>query len=97
MRGWQNLPPLPGCGLNRAPLVYLAEGRGADSAPPHPCLPRESVAVARWARRQTKALDESFFKKILEIFLKGHMSGQRQVKRQNRHLLIKAQGQVQIK
>ena len=74
-------------GLTRAPLGYLAEraplGGGADSAPP-PCLTQEREAVARWARWQTKALDEYFLSNKKQI-LKGHLSGQGQVKGQYRH------------
>ena len=53
----------PGAPLNPRPAGVFGRtrpaGGGADSAPP-PCLTRERVAVARWARRQTKALDEYF-------------------------------------
>ena len=48
--------------LTRAPLGYLTEriplGEGGGILP-H-CLTRERVTVARWARRQMKALDDHF-------------------------------------
>ena len=44
-----------------------AEGGGADSAPPL-CLTQERVAVARWARRQKKALDEYFLRIFFNKF-----------------------------
>ena len=50
----------------------------ADSAPP-PCLTQERVAVARWARRQTKAIDESFYGSLKKKLNRSHvrsMSGQ---------------------
>ena len=55
---------------------------GGDSAP-SPCLTHERMAVARWARWETKAVDE-YFLNFLLIF-KGHMLGQGQLKCQNRH------------
>ena len=59
-------------------LGYLAEsaplGGGADTAL---CLTHEREAVAKWAREQTKDFDEYFLSIFLQIFLKGHMSGQK--------------------
>ena len=47
--------------LTRAPLGYLS-GRaplgGGQILPPPSCLTHERTSVARWERRQTKALDE---------------------------------------
>ena len=52
--------------LNSRPAGVFGRTRpagGADSA--HPlCLTRERMAVASWARRQTKALDEYFLSKL---------------------------------
>ena len=36
----------------------------ADFEPPPPCVSQERVIVARWARRQTKVLDEYFLSKF---------------------------------
>ena len=45
--------------LTWSPLGYLAERAPLGGILP-PCLTEEHVAVAIWARRQTKALDEYF-------------------------------------
>ena len=62
-----------GYSAERAPL----EGGGGQILPPY--LPQELVVVARWARRQTKALDDYF----LSNCFKGDISGQGQIKGQN--------------
>ena len=46
---------------------------------------QERMTVARRAGLQTKALDKYLLSKFLKKILKGHMSGQGQVKDQNRH------------
>ena len=54
--------------LTLAPLAYLADaprwGGGEQILPP--CLTHERMAVARWAGRQTKALDEYFLSNFLK-------------------------------
>ena len=51
--------------LTYAPLGYSPERAplrgGADFAP---CLTQKRVVIARWARRQMKALDEYFLSKV---------------------------------
>ena len=73
-----------GIPLTRAPLGYSVEGatlRGADYAPP-PRLPYERVTVAKWARRQSKALNSNFneIKKLKNVIS--------QDKGQNRHFRL---------
>ena len=58
-------------------------GAGADSTLAALCLTLERVAVAKQARRQSKALVENILKQCLETFLKGR-------------LLIKARPKVKI-
>ena len=75
------------CSLTRAPLEYSAEhaplGGGGRISPPLPnSRTRSRSEVGKAANESSRWV---LFKQILKIFLKGHMSGQGQVKDQNRH------------
>lgn len=76
--------------LARAPLGYsakhipLGRGRGGNVSP---CLTPEPIVITRWARQRSKALYERI-KKHVNFSLKVKVTGQGQVKSQNRCFLI---------
>ena len=74
-----------GSPAERAALVGVGVGGGGNiTVPPPTLLTHEPVAVARLARRQSKALNE-YFPRELKKSQKGNKPGQGQVKGQNGH------------